>query len=165
MREIPAGKFKDTCLKTLDEVAAGRGPVVITKWGRPVARLVPVIAHVAAKDTRYDDIAGSSARCEARATPAPYAAQVPATDASKLEAAASDTNSESAEERLRRLAAGFGVAPEALLTEALDAYLGDDDLARRIAAARKVGAYRSGYTNLARDHDAALEEIYMERFR
>jgi len=41
MRTLPAGKFKDTCLKTLDQVAADRKPVVITKWGRPVARLVP----------------------------------------------------------------------------------------------------------------------------
>ncbi len=42
MRTVPAGKFKDTCLKTLDQVATDRKPVVITKWGRPVARLVPV---------------------------------------------------------------------------------------------------------------------------
>ena len=41
MRTIPAGRFKDTCLKTLDQVAADRKPIVITKWGRPVARLVP----------------------------------------------------------------------------------------------------------------------------
>ena len=42
MKSIAAGKFKDVCLKTLDEVAATRVPVVITKRGRPVARLVPV---------------------------------------------------------------------------------------------------------------------------
>ncbi len=36
-----AGKFKDVCLKTLDEVARTKVPVVITKRGRPVARLVP----------------------------------------------------------------------------------------------------------------------------
>jgi antitoxin (DNA-binding transcriptional repressor) of toxin-antitoxin stability system len=44
MKTIAAGKFKDTCLKTLDEVAASRTPVVITKRGRPVARLVPITA-------------------------------------------------------------------------------------------------------------------------
>jgi prevent-host-death family protein len=38
---MAAGKFKDLCLKTLDEVARTRSVVVITKRGRPVARLVP----------------------------------------------------------------------------------------------------------------------------
>ncbi|GMV21893.1 MAG: hypothetical protein AMXMBFR57_18420 [Acidimicrobiia bacterium] len=38
---MAAGKFKDVCLKTLDEVARTRTAVVITKRGRPVARLVP----------------------------------------------------------------------------------------------------------------------------
>ena len=42
MRTIAAGKFKDICLQTLDEVAAQRRPVVITKRGRPVAKLVPI---------------------------------------------------------------------------------------------------------------------------
>jgi antitoxin (DNA-binding transcriptional repressor) of toxin-antitoxin stability system len=41
MKSMPAGKFKDLCLKTLDEVARTRSTVVITKRGRPVARLVP----------------------------------------------------------------------------------------------------------------------------
>ncbi len=41
MVTIAAGKFKDTCLKTLDEVARTRSAVVITKRGRPIARLVP----------------------------------------------------------------------------------------------------------------------------
>ena len=38
---MPAGKFKDVCLKTLDEVARTKATVVITKRGRPVAKLVP----------------------------------------------------------------------------------------------------------------------------
>jgi antitoxin (DNA-binding transcriptional repressor) of toxin-antitoxin stability system len=38
---MPAGRFKDQCLKTLDEVASTRSTVVITKRGRPVAKLVP----------------------------------------------------------------------------------------------------------------------------
>jgi prevent-host-death family protein len=42
MKSIAAGKFKDVCLKTIDEVAATKTPVVITKRGRPVAKLVPV---------------------------------------------------------------------------------------------------------------------------
>ena len=48
MKTIAAGKFKDVCLQTLDEVAASRTPVVITKRGRPVAKLVPITAGKAA---------------------------------------------------------------------------------------------------------------------
>jgi prevent-host-death family protein len=40
--EIPAGEFKTRCLKLMDEVRASRRPIVITKRGKPVARLVPV---------------------------------------------------------------------------------------------------------------------------
>lgn len=42
MRSIAAGKFKDLCLQMLDDVAETGTPVVITKRGRPVAKLVPV---------------------------------------------------------------------------------------------------------------------------
>jgi prevent-host-death family protein len=42
MKTMAAGKFKDLCLKTLDEVARTKSAVVITKRGRPVAKLVPV---------------------------------------------------------------------------------------------------------------------------
>ena len=41
MKTMAAGKFKDLCLKTLDEVARTKSTVVITKRGRPVAKLVP----------------------------------------------------------------------------------------------------------------------------
>jgi len=44
MKSIAAGKFKDRCLKTLDEVASTKAAVVITKRGRPVAKLVPYVA-------------------------------------------------------------------------------------------------------------------------
>jgi prevent-host-death family protein len=40
--EIPAGEFKARCLKLMEEVRATRRPIVITKRGKPVARLVPV---------------------------------------------------------------------------------------------------------------------------
>jgi prevent-host-death family protein len=43
MKSMAAGKFKDVCLKTLDEVARTKTSVVITKRGRPVAKLVPVL--------------------------------------------------------------------------------------------------------------------------
>jgi prevent-host-death family protein len=38
---MPAGRFKDRCLKVLDDVAATRTPVTITKRGKPIATLVP----------------------------------------------------------------------------------------------------------------------------
>ena len=41
MKSIAAGKFKDVCLKTLDDVAKTKTSIVITKRGKPVARLVP----------------------------------------------------------------------------------------------------------------------------
>jgi antitoxin (DNA-binding transcriptional repressor) of toxin-antitoxin stability system len=44
MQTIAAGRFKDLCLKLLDQVAAARAPIVITKRGKPVAQLVPYVA-------------------------------------------------------------------------------------------------------------------------
>ncbi len=41
-KTIPAGQFKTHCLALLDEVAQRRKPIVITKRGKPIARLVPV---------------------------------------------------------------------------------------------------------------------------
>ena len=40
--QIPAAEFKTNCLKIMDEVEKSHDPVVITKRGRPVAKLVPV---------------------------------------------------------------------------------------------------------------------------
>lgn len=42
VRQIPAGIFKAECLRLMDEVARRRAPIVITKHGKPVAKLVPV---------------------------------------------------------------------------------------------------------------------------
>ena len=42
MRQMAAGEFKAQCLAVMDEVAATREPVMITKRGEPVAKLVPV---------------------------------------------------------------------------------------------------------------------------
>ena len=39
MRQIPAAKFKASCLALLDEVDADG--IVITKHGKPVAKLIP----------------------------------------------------------------------------------------------------------------------------
>ena len=41
MKTMPAGAFKTHCLRVVEEVKKYRTPVVITKKGRPVAKLVP----------------------------------------------------------------------------------------------------------------------------
>jgi prevent-host-death family protein len=41
-RTVPAGQFKQGCLAMLDEVARNDIEIVVTKRGRPVARLVPI---------------------------------------------------------------------------------------------------------------------------
>ena len=41
MRKIGAGDFKQTCLRLLDEVQESGTAIVITKHGRPVARVIP----------------------------------------------------------------------------------------------------------------------------
>jgi prevent-host-death family protein len=42
MRTMAAGKFKAHCLGVLDEVQAKREPVLVTKNGKPVAKVVPI---------------------------------------------------------------------------------------------------------------------------
>lgn len=46
-REIPAGEFKAKCLKLMDEVQATGAELVITKRGKPVAKLVPAAREAA----------------------------------------------------------------------------------------------------------------------
>jgi len=41
MQSINAGKFKDQCLRLMDRVAATRDPIVVTKRGRPLVRVLP----------------------------------------------------------------------------------------------------------------------------
>jgi prevent-host-death family protein len=41
-REVPAGLFKQGCLALIDDVADSKQEIVITKRGKPVARLVPM---------------------------------------------------------------------------------------------------------------------------
>lgn len=41
MREIPISKFKATCLAVIEDVRKTRKPVVITRFGKPVAEVVP----------------------------------------------------------------------------------------------------------------------------
>jgi len=42
VKTMPAGEFKARCLKVMDDVRTRREPVIITKKGVPVAKLVPV---------------------------------------------------------------------------------------------------------------------------
>jgi prevent-host-death family protein len=42
MKKMPAGSFKAHCLAIMDEVHAKKESIVITKHGKPVAKLVPV---------------------------------------------------------------------------------------------------------------------------
>jgi prevent-host-death family protein len=49
MKKMAAGAFKAKCLAVMDEVQAKHETVVITKHGKPVAKLVPV-------DSETDDI-------------------------------------------------------------------------------------------------------------
>jgi prevent-host-death family protein len=51
MKKIAAGKFKTHCLAIMDEVQAKRETVVITKRGKPIAKLSPI-------EKQTDDIFG-----------------------------------------------------------------------------------------------------------
>ena len=51
---MPAGEFKARCLRVMEEVKKYRAPVVITKKGKPVAKLVPA-------DEPADDVFGCMA--------------------------------------------------------------------------------------------------------
>ena len=41
MEEIQISKFKATCLAVLDRVGKTRAPVLVTRFGKPVAQIVP----------------------------------------------------------------------------------------------------------------------------
>lgn len=41
-RTVPASRFKAQCLALLDEVAETGQPLVVTKHGKPVARVEPI---------------------------------------------------------------------------------------------------------------------------
>ncbi len=42
MKKIAAGEFKAKCLALMEDVRSTRQPILITKRGKPVAKLVPV---------------------------------------------------------------------------------------------------------------------------
>ena len=41
-KHVAAADFKANCLRLMDEVAHERRPIIITKRGKPIAKLVPV---------------------------------------------------------------------------------------------------------------------------
>ena len=51
MKQMAAGKFKAQCLAVMDQVFESGEPVLITKHGKPVAKLVPA-------EKQTDDIFG-----------------------------------------------------------------------------------------------------------
>jgi prevent-host-death family protein len=55
MKKMAAGAFKTNCLAVMDEVQAKHETVVITKHGKPVAKLVPVSTDT---DEIYDFLGG-----------------------------------------------------------------------------------------------------------
>jgi prevent-host-death family protein len=58
MKKMAAGSFKVHCLAVMDEVQANRETVVITKHGKPVAKLIPVEKDA---DDIYNFLAGKGA--------------------------------------------------------------------------------------------------------
>lgn len=65
MKEMPAGEFKAQCLAVMDEVLRTGEPVLITKHGKPVAKLIPakndvddVFGYMAGKVKIVGDIVG-----------------------------------------------------------------------------------------------------------
>jgi prevent-host-death family protein len=57
MKQIPAGVFKAQCLAIMDRVLHSGEPVVITKHGKPVVKLVPAEKQV---DDIFDYMAGKA---------------------------------------------------------------------------------------------------------
>lgn len=51
MKQIPAGEFKAQCLAIMDQVFQSGESILITKRGKPVAKLVPA-------EKRTDDLFG-----------------------------------------------------------------------------------------------------------
>lgn len=41
MKTVSAGNFKTHCLSLINEVAQSRSIIIVTKYGKPVAKLVP----------------------------------------------------------------------------------------------------------------------------
>ena len=55
-RTIPAGEFKARCLALLDEVSRTGEEIIVTKRGKPVARVVPPVAEKTARERLLNTI-------------------------------------------------------------------------------------------------------------
>jgi prevent-host-death family protein len=60
---VPAAEFKAQCLRLIEKVRQGRGEVVVTRYGRPVARMVPydpappsIFGHLSGTVLSQDDL-------------------------------------------------------------------------------------------------------------
>jgi antitoxin (DNA-binding transcriptional repressor) of toxin-antitoxin stability system len=67
MQKMAAGSFKTNCLAVMDQVQAKHETVVITKHGKPVAKLVPVNSDA---DDIYNFFAGKGSIAGDVASPA-----------------------------------------------------------------------------------------------
>jgi len=47
MESLTVSKFKVTCLAVVEKVAKTKNRVIITKWGKPIAELIPYEAEMA----------------------------------------------------------------------------------------------------------------------
>ena len=61
--EVPASAFKNSCLQLIDRVRQTREEIVVTKYGRPVAKLVAfedgatqLFGHLAGSVTIHGDV-------------------------------------------------------------------------------------------------------------
>ena len=57
MKQIPAGEFEAQCLSIMDQVSQTGEPIVVTKHGKPVVKLVPAENRV---DDIFDYMAGKA---------------------------------------------------------------------------------------------------------
>jgi prevent-host-death family protein len=53
-RTVPAGEFKNSCLKLMDDVRKHGVPLTVTKRGKPLVRIVPI-----AEEGGPDTLAGT----------------------------------------------------------------------------------------------------------
>ncbi|MGA8272302.1 MAG: type II toxin-antitoxin system Phd/YefM family antitoxin [Candidatus Sulfotelmatobacter sp.] len=68
MKQIAAGEFKAQCLAIMDQVSQSGEPVVITKHGKPVVKLIPaenkaddIFDYMAGRAKVVGDIVGPTA--------------------------------------------------------------------------------------------------------
>lgn len=62
-KEVPASAFKNSCLRLIDRVRQTREEIVVTRYGRPVAKLVAfeegtarLFGHLAGSVTIHGDV-------------------------------------------------------------------------------------------------------------